>query len=223
LRRLVDDDDKSRIIADRVNVGVDTDDLSIDVTQLRALVGNGLAEAPVEVLEAAAARFSGNFLEGLEFPNFHDFHAWCVAEREQSLRDRVALLAALVARLEGSPERALPHARALVGLSPYDEEYRALLIRLLNAANQTAEAEEQFQLGLRMLKEAGVLPSGALVAARKGPRIDRVPSTPTPRKSHRPRAVDAGPEEIQGSEGGGASSSRTGRTQGRSGYPGDGS
>jgi hypothetical protein len=64
-----------------------------------------------------------------------------------------------------------------------------LLIRLLNAANQTAEAEEQFQLGLRMLKEAGVLPSGALVAARKGPRIDRVPSTPTPRKFREVKAA----------------------------------
>ncbi|MDH3849221.1 MAG: AAA family ATPase, partial [Gammaproteobacteria bacterium] len=183
LRRLVDDDDQSRIIADRTNVGVDTNDVSIDVTELRALVGNGVAEAPLEELEAAAMRFRGNFLEGLEFPNFHDFHAWCVAEREQSLRDRVALLSALVARLENNPERALPHARALVGLSPYDEDHRALLIRLLNAANQTAEAEEQFQLGLRMLKEAGVTPSGAMVAARQGPRIDRVPSTPIPRKS----------------------------------------
>ena len=34
----------------------------------------------------------GNALEGLELSNFYDFHAWCMAEREQSLRDRAALL-----------------------------------------------------------------------------------------------------------------------------------
>ena len=180
LRRLVDDDDRPRIVADRTNVSVDTDDVSIDVAELRNLAGSGLAKVPLQELEASAERFRGNFLEGLEFSNFHDFHSWCVAEREQALRDRGALLSELIARLEDTPERALSYARALVGLSPYDEIHRATLIRLLNAANQTAEAEEQFQLGLRMLKEAGIEASGALRAARRSPRIDRPPPAATP-------------------------------------------
>ena len=33
----------------------------------------------------------------------------------------------------------MPHARALVGLFPYDESRRATLIRLLNAAGQPGE------------------------------------------------------------------------------------
>lgn len=187
LRRLVDDADRLRIVADRDSVSVDTEDLLIDVRELRRLVADDLAQVPVETLEAAVARHRGNFLEGLEFSSFHDFHTWCVAEREQSLRDRGALLAELVARVSVTPERALPHARALVGLAPYDEEVRANLIRLLQAARQPAEAEEQFRLGLRMLKEAGVAPSGALQAARLGPRIDvphmtavRLPEVPRP-------------------------------------------
>jgi DNA-binding SARP family transcriptional activator len=175
LRRLIDDGDKPRIDADRVNVRINTDDMVIDVSELRELAGNGLAEATLENLESAAARFRSNFLEGLEFPNFHDFHTWCVAEREQSLRDRGALLTELIKRYSDSPERALPHARALVGLSPYDEESRATLIRLLYAAKQPVEAEQQYQLGLRMLREAGVTPSGALHAARRGPRFDASP------------------------------------------------
>jgi DNA-binding SARP family transcriptional activator/tetratricopeptide (TPR) repeat protein len=173
LRRLVDDVDHPRIIADRASVGVDIDDVAIDVADLRALATNSLNNTPVDELEAAAARFRGNFLEGLEFPNFHDFHAWCVAEREQSMRDREALLGELVHRLADSPERALPHARALVGIWPYDEQARATLVRLLNAANHPIEAEQQFQLGIRMLEEAGVPPSGDLLAARRAARSDR--------------------------------------------------
>ncbi|HZW59397.1 MAG TPA: AAA family ATPase, partial [Woeseiaceae bacterium] len=49
----------------------------------------------------------------------------------------------------------------------------------------------QFQLGLRMLKEAGVTPCGALYAARRGPRIDAPPAVapdPDPLPS-RPAAV----------------------------------
>jgi DNA-binding SARP family transcriptional activator/tetratricopeptide (TPR) repeat protein len=171
LRHLVDERKRARIVADRSTVCIDVAGVSIDVRELRDLVASGLASAPIERLEQAAAGYRGNFLEGLDFPNFHDFHAWCVAEREQSLRDCAALLDELIRRLGDEPARAVQHARALVGLFPYEESYRASLIRLLNAAGQPTEAEEQYQLGLRMLKEFGVQSSGALLAARRAPRM----------------------------------------------------
>lgn len=176
LRRLVDDAANSRIVADRSSVTVDAAGVSIDVLELRGMVAAGLDRLANTELESAVARFRGNFLEGMEFSNFHDFHAWCVVQREQSMRDRIALLGELVRRLTGVPERALPHARALVGLAPYEESYRAMLIRFLNAARQFNEAEEQYHLGLRMLKEGGVSSSGALLAARRAPRIDAPPT-----------------------------------------------
>lgn len=187
LRRVVDEPEQTRLVADRSTVGIEPTGASIDVSELRGLVTHGLAQAPTEVLEAAAARHRGSFLEGLEFSSFHAFNAWCMAERAQAIRDRAALLTELVTRMAETPERALPHARALVGLFPYEESHRATLIRLLNAARQPAEAEEQYQLGLRMLKEAGVTATGALIAARRVPRID-APSMPV---THGRRATDA--------------------------------
>lgn len=180
LRRLVDDDGRARVLADRDYVGFDAEDVSIDTRELKQLVAGGLANVPNEVLESAAARYRGNVLEGLEFSSFHTFHAWCVAEREQSLRDQAALLTELVNRLGNEPERATPFARALVGLSPYEEGHRATLIRLLNAARQFGEAEEQYQLGLRMLHEVGARSKGALAAARRAPRIDAPPPSREP-------------------------------------------
>ena len=92
LRRLVDDKKHRRIVADRNSVGILAEDLCIDVRALRALATRDIAAIASADLEAAAERFRGNFLEGLEFSNFHDFHTWCVAEREQTLRDRAAIL-----------------------------------------------------------------------------------------------------------------------------------
>lgn len=200
IRRLLDDDDRPRILADRNSVGVEVGDISIDILELRRLVGDGLTQVPVEALEAAASRYRGNLLEGLEFSNFYDFHAWCVTEREQALRDRTALLTELVARLAGEPERALPQARALVGLSPYDEEHRATLIRLLNAARHFADAEEQYQLGLRMLKEAAIPSSGALGAARRAPRIDAPPMRVRAETVPEPRMATSAASNLFGRE-----------------------
>ena len=180
LRRLLDDRKQQRIVADRSTVGIEAADLVIDIRELHSLIGTDISAVSTEELESAAERFRGNFLEGLEFSNFHDFHTWCVAEREQALRDRAALLTELVRRLSDEPERALPHARGLVGLFPYEEGYRATLIRLLHSARQPAEAEEQYRLGLRMLKEVGIESSGALLAARRAPRIDRPPRREAP-------------------------------------------
>ena len=175
LRRLVDDDGHARVLADRDRVGFDATDISIDTRDLKQLVASGLSQISSEALEAAASRYRGNVLEGLEFSGFHTFHAWCVAEREQALRDQAALLTELVERFASDPERATRFARALVGLSPYEEAHRATLIRLLNAACQFGEAEEQYQLGLRMLHEIGARSTGALQTARRAPRIDAPP------------------------------------------------
>jgi DNA-binding SARP family transcriptional activator len=125
LRRLIDDEGRPRIIADRLNVGIDAEDVNIDVAELNALVNAGLESASTEILEDAADRFRGHFLEGLEFSNFHKFHAWCIAEREQVVRAQARVLGELVNRFADAPERALLYARALVGVSPYDEASRA--------------------------------------------------------------------------------------------------
>ncbi|EPC04056.1 hypothetical protein L861_01755 [Litchfieldella anticariensis FP35 = DSM 16096] len=162
LRRLVDEPGRTRIVADRLCAGIDTTDIDIDVMTLRTLVEQGVEQASTEALETAARRYRGPFLEGLDLSRFHDFHSWCLAEREQASRIQTTLLAALIQRLVDTPDRALPHAHSHVRLAPYDETVRARLIRLLLALNRREEAEKQYQLGIRMLKEAGVAPTGEL-------------------------------------------------------------
>jgi DNA-binding SARP family transcriptional activator/predicted ATPase len=176
LRRLVDSNRRKRIVADRDSVRLDAGDLAIDFVELCNLAERGLADSSRANLEDAAHRFRGHFLEGLEFSEFHEFHAWFVAERERAVRARVAILRELIRRSADEPERSLPHAHALVALSPYDEDARAGLIRLLVALRHLEEAKQQFRLGRNMLKELGVESSGALQAA-----LQRTPTTGTHR------------------------------------------
>jgi DNA-binding SARP family transcriptional activator len=203
LRRLLDDEGHPRIIADRTNVEIDSGDISIDVLELHGLVDGGLRAVPVELLESAAERHRGNFLEELEFSNFHSFHAWCIAEREQAARAQAAVLRELVDRLQDSPERALPFARALVGIAPYDEPSRASLIRLLHASQHMGEANQQYQIGLGMLREGGLVSTGALLNALRGSAMDCTSAAATTRAKQPPYVSDAAPDtdELIGRDG----------------------
>jgi DNA-binding SARP family transcriptional activator/tetratricopeptide (TPR) repeat protein len=178
LRRVVDDEAKARIVANRTSVRMDASDLVIDLNDLKAIVSGDLAATPVERLESAADRYLGNFLEGLELSNFHDFHAWCIAEREGATRAQAQLLTHLRERLSDEPDRAIRHARSLVGISPYDEDARAKLVGLLVKLHRTDEAEQQVRLGERMLEEIGAQSSGALLRALRG-RPRQPSSSPT--------------------------------------------
>ena len=202
LRRAVDDDDTSRIAADRNSVEFVPTEVEIDVLALYELVDTGLSAAATEALEAAAVEYRGNFLEGLELSNFHDFHAWCVAEREKVLEAQAAILRELAGRFNDEPRQALPHLRRLVSIEPYDEKARSRLIRVLMRLRHTDEAEQQYRLGTRMLKEIGAMSTGELFSAWRGDSGSAPPAAPAaPRTTPAPRAVAQGaPAEIVGRE-----------------------
>ncbi len=168
LRRLVDDETRERIVADRLAVRLDTSDVAVDVAALAAIAQGDLDEAPVEQLETAAAHYCGTPLEGLELPTFHDYSAWYMGERDRATGHQVRLLNALLKRLAAEPRRAVEHARTLVRIAPYDEKARATLIRLLVTLGLPDQAEQHYQMGSRLLKEAGATPTGELFRAWRG-------------------------------------------------------
>ena len=169
LRPLVDEDDCPRIIADREQVGFDLDRVTVDILSLRGVARNGADSISTDALRQATEALDGDFLEGLDLPDCQEFQSWCLGEREETRRLRVRLLTALVTRLEGVPDEALPHARALSLLEPANEAAQATLLRLLRAAGRWREAEEQFQRAQRRLGEFNVARTGALRQAAQLP------------------------------------------------------
>jgi DNA-binding SARP family transcriptional activator/predicted ATPase len=168
IRKLVDDEDEARIVANRSNVAFDTSTVDIDVLALHRVAASA-ARASVQELAREAAR-QGSFLEGIDLANFHEFHTWCIGERERATRSRVRVLEELCTRLAGEPEQALDHAAALVALAPYEEAHRSRLIRLLVQLDRGAEAKHQYRVGREKLAEAGVQDTGELGRALRAPR-----------------------------------------------------
>ena len=199
LRDLVDEPDASRIVADRETVAFHRRGAAIDLVDLRAHLSNDLTRVDTATLVAAAAEFRGEALEGLDLPQCHEFHAWCVAQRADVRDLQARIAAALVERFAGDPEAALPHARTLVLIESEREAHWANLARLLAAAGRRREAEEQSARGLRVLESVGTPAAGPLLKvvrnlrksepASSGPGA-RADCSPEPTVSHQdPRIV----------------------------------
>jgi DNA-binding SARP family transcriptional activator/class 3 adenylate cyclase len=180
LRPLVDDEGCERLVADRDSVRFDPAEIHVDVLDLRAQVTAGLDAVETGRLAALAAMVRGDFLEGLELTDFRDFHAWCVAERESLRGLHATVLRALVERLADEPEAAMPYARSLVQVAPWDEAARAALVRLLAETGRRQEAQQQFETGTRVLDEHGIERSGALASAWHRLRPARSVPSPAP-------------------------------------------
>ena len=110
---------------------------------------------PTDELERLASLFRGEFLECIDLPDLHDFQAWCVAEREDVRRLQVSILAAIAERTSDRPEASLPHVRKLVQIDPYNALARTQLLGHLVALGRRSEAEQQFEAGIRQLREIG--------------------------------------------------------------------
>jgi DNA-binding SARP family transcriptional activator len=157
-----------RLTADRERVVFEALGATVDATEVRRALEGGVEAAPTDVLREAAARFRGEFLEGLDLPSCYRFHEWCVGEREALRSLRVRVLAQLCARLEAAaPEEALGYARARVLVDPLTEVAHVDVVRLLGLLGRVREAQAQYETCRRILEsELGSKTSQALEQAR---------------------------------------------------------
>lgn len=181
LRPIVDEPDVVRLRTDRDSVSLSAGTFQVDHLQVRERLAAGPRAISTSELEALAATFRGELLQGLDLEDLDEYQAWVVAQREAARDLRASLLRELLARLATSPDRALPHARVLLEMDPADESAHAAVLRLLRASGRRAEAEQRYDSSLRTLTALGVRRTGELEAAR----AELLPGS---------RAVDAAPD-----------------------------
>ena len=154
LRPLVDEPRAPRLVTQGATVAFEAAGARVDLFTLRdRLAADHGAALPTAELVALAAEFRGPFLEGLELPDFLEFQGWAIAVREEARGLHAGLLATLVERLAEDPAGALPYARTLAQVDPFDEEAHGALVRLLVACGRRGEAEQQAQAAARLLRE----------------------------------------------------------------------
>ena len=194
LRALVDEPDAPRIVATRDTVAFEPRGADVDLLVIRQRVANFPALSLAELQELAGT-FRGEFLEGIDLPDLPDFQAWCLAEREDLRRLQARILSTLAGALVDRPEAALPHARELVKIDPFNEAARASLLQILLLLGRQTEAERHFESALRVFKELGRDAEFALqrtwrkLREKPGEMPDAVAAQPAPMAASTPAIV----------------------------------
>ncbi len=182
LRKLLDDD-ASRIVAAGDQVSFDTADCTVDTHVARDVLRGALDDC--DRLDDAVRRFRGPFLEGEDQPDFFEYQAWLLAERESWRATHARLLQALIQHLEPVPDQALEHARAWVNIAQADPGAWSAVVRVLARLGRQAEAEQHYKYGLDALTQdtarqlqatwrSIVAPTPTPTARRSTPAIQRV-------------------------------------------------
>ena len=165
LRPVLSGSGRDALTSTRDAVLLEGRDVDVDAAQLRRLVGADPRGGDTDALEAAAALFRGDPLEGLDLPDAPDYQAWCVAQREELRRAPLAILDALVERHRRAPERAVPFAERRVALDRDDEGAHVRLVEALAAAGRGREADAHVRTHRRWLDGRGQRLGPALARA----------------------------------------------------------
>jgi len=176
-------------------VALDSDAVTVDVTQLEAARADGTTEG----FERAAALYKGEFLAGLNL-NEQAFEEWRAIERERLNGLAVDALSGLVDRqAPEKPEAAILTARRLLGIDPSQERTHRTLMKLLLRQGQRAAALKQYQLCVDWFeRELGVEPEEETrqlyrdILRSTGPTPDRPQADPaSPHRQVNARAEEA--------------------------------
>ncbi len=180
IRPIVDEDAAPRLLADRQSVELRAEAANVDLLAAQSCAD--LADAATDCLMAVAKSFRGPLLSDLDLPEAGGFHTWLLGMREDARKLQARILRSLTERFSAAPEEALPYARELVSIDPFDEDGWALLIATLAAAGRSGELRPQFEAGLRTLRDVGG-GFGSLLRAWRAAQVvggRSVASAPTP-------------------------------------------
>ena len=187
IRPIVDDPARPRLVADR-----QTRRAAHRGARRRLLCRAGPARTPRPAPTRrsgarAATSFRGPLLADLDLPENSGFHTWLLGLREDARKLQARILRALTERLAATPEEALPYARELVRVDPFDETAWALLIDHLAKAGRSGEIRQQYEAGLRTLREVGG--GRGRCCGHGARRRHRRPSGRAQRRERRPAAA----------------------------------
>jgi TolB-like protein/tetratricopeptide (TPR) repeat protein len=165
-------------MADRKQVGLDTNALYVDALFVAHSAQKTLASASPNDLRSLLAEFRGDFLEGLSVEKAPSFENWLASQRHRFGQLRQQLLERLSIVLP--PNDRIEVLRELIEVAPFDETNHIALVRALLRGAFFAEADRQTIASIKRFESEGIDPTSlrsALAAAhRENPQPARVTS-----------------------------------------------
>jgi len=138
IRKVLEVNDDDIVIADRDQINLDKNRITVDVDQVEDLVGTDPDQATTEALKAAEKLLCAPFLEGLELDRCPDYQPWYTAHRNRLETLRVKIISILAERHREQPEQALQYLNLLQTLIPDEISLKNRIQKLNASLNQGA-------------------------------------------------------------------------------------
>ncbi|MFD1380120.1 hypothetical protein [Fodinicurvata halophila] len=140
LRRLTDEN--LRLVTAGETVALETNGSSIDACHVSTTMKAGCTRLDRDQLEALAACFAGDFLEGLEVDRRLPFAAWLTGMRRSYRMMHGEVLKHLAEVSRTTPEDSLPYIERWLELAPCDPRPHVMLFQVLAGAGRLRDGEE---------------------------------------------------------------------------------
>lgn len=155
LRGVLDEPGRTRVKATGESVRLDVTDVRVDALEVQRAIRSGLATCDVEQLRNLAARFRGDFLEGLTIDRSAPFSAWLLAQRRSLRVARLSILERLTQALPASSDEALDVLETWIQLAPLALRAHEILLGLLAERGRFREGEEHLAATARLFDAEG--------------------------------------------------------------------
>ena len=155
LRGLLDGPDRRRVLTEGDAIRLDLADVSVDVLELDRAAHAGLASLDAAALRALAARFAGEFLQGLEIARSAPYSAWLVGQRRRMRALHAAVLEHLAAALPPDGDDALACLASWLQLAPFDRRAHERLLDALAERGELRAGDEHLAAACRQFEAEG--------------------------------------------------------------------
>lgn len=155
LRGLLDEPGRTRVLAEGDAIRLDLADVSVDVIELDRACSAGLAALDAPALRAMAARFAGEFLQGLEIAHSAPYSAWLLGQRRRLRALHAAVLEHLAGALPAAADEAVASLTRWLELAPFDRRAHQRLLDALAARGELRAGEEHLAMAVRLFEAEG--------------------------------------------------------------------
>ena len=153
-RSVLDEPGHRRVVTSGDAVSVDLTACTVDVRDVDAAVGAGIATLSPERLRALGLLFTGEFLEGLEIDRSPLFGGWLLAQRRRLRAVHVAILEHLAQ--DGDSDQAVADLEQWLQLAPFDRRAHDRMLSVFAARGQLREGEEHLAAVSRQFEAEGL-------------------------------------------------------------------